>query len=199
MTEMRTPTSDEADREALLREIVCADPARRACLEAVRELGLPDAWIGAGFVRNAVWDALTGMTGAHADADLDVIWFDPARIDPAFDREAEHTLSTALPGRRWSVKNQARMHLRNGDPPYASAADALRFWPETATAVAVRLDAHGELAIAAPWGLADLFSQIIRPTPAFAARKHALFLERVREKRWLERWPGVTVQTAGPT
>lgn len=31
------------------------------------------------------------------------------------------------------VKNQARMHLRNGDRPYQSATDAMRYWPETAT------------------------------------------------------------------
>jgi hypothetical protein len=28
------------------------------------------------------------------------------------------------------------MHMKNGDAPYLSAVDAMRFWPETATSVA---------------------------------------------------------------
>jgi len=31
-----------------------------------------------------------------------------------------------MPDIRWSARNQARMHIRNGDPPYAGTTDALR-------------------------------------------------------------------------
>src|SRR6185312_4192753 len=43
---------------------VCALVARQAdmmrLLRSVEELGLPDCWIGAGFIRNTIWDALHG-------------------------------------------------------------------------------------------------------------------------------------------
>ena len=89
----------------------------------------------------------------------------------------------------WSVKNQARMHVRNGDAPYASAIDAMRYWPETATAVAVRLTDAGEIAIAAPFGLDDPFTLLIAPTPRFRQHGREVFQARVREKNWLSAWP----------
>jgi len=45
---------------------ICALVARQAdvmrLLRSVEELALPDCWIGAGFIRNAIWDALHGRT-----------------------------------------------------------------------------------------------------------------------------------------
>ena len=57
-------------------------------------------------------------------------------LAPSRDRAIEAELRALAPGIDWSVKNQARMHLRNGDPPYSGATDAMRHWPETATAIA---------------------------------------------------------------
>lgn len=68
-----------------ISSILKSDPHRWRCLGIVGALGLPDCWIGAGFLRN-----------------------------------------------------QEQMHIRNGDQPYSSALDAMRYWPETATAVATR-------------------------------------------------------------
>jgi hypothetical protein len=99
-------------------------------------------------------------------------------------------MDPALP---WSVRNQARMHNRNGDGPYCSTADALRFWLETPTCIAVRRDNDGGLEIMAPYGLEDLFSMSIRPTPRGRVRK-AEYLSRIQEKLWHERWPNVTVE-----
>ncbi|MRE47150.1 hypothetical protein GII66_24395, partial [Escherichia coli] len=48
----------------------------------------------------------------------------------------EDRLRQQLPSLDWSVKNQARMHQRNGDYPYTSTRNALLHWPETATAIA---------------------------------------------------------------
>ncbi len=154
-------------------------------LDAVRALGLPDGWIAAGFIRNAVWDHLHGRPPSAPAGDVDVIWYDPARADPAEDRAIEAALRAMAPGVGWSVKNQARMHLRNGDAPYASATEAMRFWPETATAVAARRQGDEGLDIAAPLGLEDLMGLVLRPTP----RRQAAFEERVAGKRWLETWP----------
>lgn len=88
------------------------------------------------------------------------------------------------------------MHVHNGDAPYDSTESALRAWPDTATAVAVRALA-GELQVLAPYGLGDLFGLLVRPTPSFAGDKRALFQARVGQKRWLERWPRLRVVEDG--
>lgn len=177
---------------ALLR----GDRARWRMLGMVRSLGLSDCWIGAGFVRNAVWDCLHGRARGSVAGDVDVIWFDQRCAEPGVDAALEARLREIDPGVQWSVRNQARMHLRNGDAPYASATDALRFWPETATAVAVRQTEQEELEWAAPFGLDDLFGLIVRPTPHFAGAKREILLDRVRDKQWLRNWPRLRLADA---
>lgn len=183
------------DYIAALQAILSGDPRRSRILGIVRSLGLPDCWIGGGFVRNAAWDHLHGRSACCAQSgDVDVVWFDPDRATPSEDARLEASLHACDPWINWSVKNQARMHLRNGDAPYSSTADAMLHWPETATAVAVRQTEHGQCAIAAPFGLGDLFALVLRPTPRFTGDKHGIFLDRVRTKGWLEVWPLLTMR-----
>lgn len=170
---------------ALLR----SDPLRWRLLGAVGALGLPDCWIGAGFIRNAVWDHLHGRPAGELSGDVDVIWYDPRYTDAIDDRRIEALLSAVEPSINWSVKNQARMHSRNGDAPYACATDAMRYWPETATAVAGRRRGTHEFDIAAPFGLDDLFGLVVRPTPPFQVVKRPIYEDRVQSKAWLRSWP----------
>jgi hypothetical protein len=153
-------------------------------------LGLPDAWLAAGAVRNAVWDAAHGFVQPTALTDADVVWFDAAHTCQEEDRRVEMTLSARLPGVLWSVKNQARMHVRNGHAPYADCLDAMRAWPETATAVAARLLPDGTIELQAPYGYADLLDLVLRPTPRCPP---AIFAQRVAEKGWLHHWPRLTL------
>jgi|LNAP01.1.fsa_nt_gb hypothetical protein len=71
------------------------------------------------------------------------------------------------------------MYVQNGDEPYQSATDAMRYWPVTATAVALRLREDGTCEIAAPLGHHDLFNSIIRPAGRFATEK--CYLSRARQ------------------
>lgn len=160
-------------------------------LEAVERLGLPDSWIGAGFIRNSVWDALSGNIDPLPLNDVDVIYFDGH--DTSKDRDAliEASLSQTNPGIPWSVTNQARMHRRNGDAPYLDTADAIRHWPETATAVAAR-SINGRVELLVPFGVDDLVGMVIRPTLAFAERLE-IVRERIAAKGWFTRWPGLKV------
>jgi hypothetical protein len=160
-------------------------------LRAVEALALPDAWIGAGFVRNAVWDHLHDLPSVTGDMDVDVVYFDRADADRSRDDRLEATLRAALPGVPWSVKNQARMHLRNGDRPYRDTADAIAHWPERCTAVAAR-SVRGRVEVLAPHGIDDLVDLVVRPTAAFADRP-SVVLERIRAKRWVERWPRLRI------
>ncbi|MBI0535650.1 nucleotidyltransferase family protein [Roseomonas sp. KE2513] len=182
--------SPEVDRsaEAWLAALLAADPWRMRLLRAVAALDLPDGWIGAGFVRDAAWDALHGHPPAPNPGDVDVVWFDASSPLAEEDRAIEARLRAAEPGVPWSVTNQARMHARNGDSPYRNTADALRHWPETATAVVARWDGRG-VAVLAPLGLDDLLGGVIRPGPRFMGEKRAIMEERLASKGWRQRWP----------
>jgi uncharacterized protein len=115
-----------------LSRLIAVDETRLRLLDQVAALDLPDCWVGAGFVRSAVWDHLHGRAAELTWGDTDVVWFDKDRATPlSADAEIEAGLRRAEPSANWSVKNQARMHTRNGDAPYLSAEDALSRWPET--------------------------------------------------------------------
>jgi hypothetical protein len=176
--------------EDFLRHIVLNSDGRSTMLRAVAALDLPDAWIAAGAVRNAVWDSLHSYTHSTPLTDVDVIWFDPDNATPDRDRALEATLSDQLPGVCWSVKNQARMHRRNGHLGYLNCLDAMRYWPETATAVAIRLGPNDTFQCQAAFGYADLFGLVLRPT-----RPDAPFAERVRSKGWLTTWPKLRIES----
>ena len=179
-----------------LARFIAARPALLEPLRTVAALGLPDAWIGAGFLRNAVWDALHGLPfDANPPGDVDVVWFDPARATAAEDAALEARLRAARPDLPWSVRNQARMAARNDDRPYTGTLDAMAHWTDTATAVAARLNpaADGAVELAAPWGVADLLAGRVRPTPAAATNpaKREAFARRIAAKGWPRRWPGL--------
>ncbi|MCM0673575.1 nucleotidyltransferase family protein [Micromonospora phytophila] len=178
--------------------IVLDDPLRRRIVTTVEQLGLPDCWIAAGFVRNAVWDHLHGYDTAAPVNDIDVVYFDTTDSaggggGRAAERTAEIRLAEWFPGLPFSVKNQARMHLRNGHDPYRSTADAVSWWPETCTAVGIAN--VNKPRILAPYGLSDLLRLVVRPTSGDPETTH-LVRRRTLEKQWLQRWPKLTVETA---
>ena len=175
--------------QQVLQELLLDDPVRMKALYAVRALKLSDGWIGAGFVRDAVWDHLHGYGQQPVSGDVDVVWFDAEYCNPAHDSSLEERLSLQLSTFNWSVKNQARMHQRNGHRPYHSTENALLYWPETATAVAIRMGDGDLIEIIAPYGLDDLFERRLRPTPSFEREKLDIFKQRVAAKRWMERYP----------
>lgn len=182
----------EGERVQAVVAAMARRPGHMGVLRRLASLGLPDGWAAAGFVRNAVWDDLHEHPGSTPLADVDVIYFDRVNVS----RDAEHAyqakLMDAAPDIPWSVKNQARMHLRNGDAPYHSTAQALTAWPETCTAVAVRLRDQ-TVEVLAPLGLGDLFEMVVRPTPRFRS-KLEIYRARVAAKSWERRWPGLRLE-----
>lgn len=183
-----------------VRDILSADPARCELLECVYALQLPDCWGAAGFVRNGVWDFLHDRACQPVTGDVDVIWYDPTRATPEIDQALEARLRGMYPKVDWSVKNQARMHVRNHDRPYTSSSDAMRHWPETATAVAARRQTGRCIEVCAPLGLEDLFALVLRPTSRFAIDKHDIYKARSFTKAWETKWPQLTQagSPAGP-
>jgi hypothetical protein len=176
-----------------LRSLISSDHRRMRVLRIVRELTLPDCWVSAGFVRSCVWDHLHERLSSPLRGDVDVVWHDPSQATPERDAVLESILRARDGTLDWSVKNQARMHVRNRDQPYSCALDAMRHWPETATAVGVRLDEEGNIDVAAPYSLADLFALVVRPTERFMTEKRAIYADRIRAKRWQATWPRLTI------
>lgn len=179
-------------RLAQLRSIIFSDPVRMRILQMVKAQELPDCWVAAGFVRSAIWDELHHRHTSDLPGDIDVIWFDRTRATAAVDADHEAALRGLDSTVSWSVKNQARMHLRNTDLPYTSATDAMTYWPETATAIAVRLTDSG-IEVAAPFGLDDLFNLIVRPTARFQFERRQEYPNRLRLKNWQATWPDIKI------
>lgn len=177
-----------------LANLISLDEERMVVLSHVRNLALPDCWIGAGFVRNLVWDILHETKTPLTQFDIDVVYFDLSNTDADRDVKLEMKLKNEIPAYDWSVKNQSRMHSRNFDKPYVSTEDAISKWPETATCIGVRIADEGSPQIIAPHGVSDIFDLIIRPTPHFRS-KMDIFEKRIKSKPWLENWPKLQVQT----
>ena len=150
----------------------------------------------AGFIRNAVWDALTRQPDASSWDDVDVIYFCREDLSANRDQAIEDALQAMRPDVKWSVKNQARMHIGNDDRPYTDTEDALRHWPECCTAIAARR-ADQTIELLAPFGLHDLLSMVVRPTPSFASRME-VYRSRINGKGWQRPWPNLRIDFAPP-
>jgi hypothetical protein len=179
-----------------IADFIAHNPRMMRCLAVLAAHGPAGAWIGAGFVRNAVWDHLSEQdTEATPLADLDVVFHDPVIATAEQDAAFEAELCAAASDLPWSVRNQARMHERNGHRPYRDVADALTHWVETATAIAARLGPKG-VEILAPFGVDDVLGMILRPVPAYRGKPEVL-RARLEAKGWLTRWPRVRLVGLG--
>ena len=201
-----------------LGDIIKRDPFRMRCLRALRALDLPQGYIGAGFVRNAIWDELHARATPTPLNDIDVIYFSgeinppqsvasadntlesvpqPQAYSPnsvavkpglkAQEQAIERELARMVPQANWQVKNQARMHVAHAHAPYQNCHDAISYWIERETCVAVRLLANDDLDILAPFGLEANFAGTISINPKYP--RPEVFKQRLASKNWLTVWP----------
>lgn len=160
--------------------LIKSDPWMMGVLKTAENLNLKDWAIGAGFVRNKVWDYLHSYSNEKVDTpDVDLVYFDTDGSNQQEDEMLSKKLE-AETGVKWEVVNEVYAHLWNNIPPYTSTEDAISQWPETATAIGVKMEG-GELRLIAPCGIEDLVSLIVRPCPRFPGG-----LEQVtaRAPRW---------------
>jgi uncharacterized protein len=180
-----------SDDVAQLRALVRETPWFMHALQAARALGLARWCIGAGALRNLVWDALHGHAKPSALADVDLAYFDAAN---------QRRLVERCPNLPWEVTNQAGVHLwfeahfGHAVEPLRSLEDAVASWPEPATAVGVWLDRYDALQVIAPHGLADLLGMRVRRNPVRVSVE--TYRQRCASKRYAERWPRVVVEPA---
>lgn len=187
----------ELELQARLLEWITQDSERVRALQLAAqcsaEYALPQWCLAAGFVRNLVWDRLHGFEPRPLN-DIDLIYYCPLDIHPERDRAIEVYLRRLAPDLPWSVKNQARMHLKNQDAPYISCLDAMAHWPELETAVGICALSNGLAAgslnspyrLITPFGLQSLFALKLSPNPR---RALAICQQRIAAKGWLSRYP----------
>ena len=196
-------TTEERRDEDMLRSSILSSAWMVQVLATVREAKLPDAWVGAGVIRDLVWGQLYGSGFNPSDVrDVDVVFFDPGDLSREGDEKATARLRDAWPHVPWEARNQAAVHTWyaskfGGDtvPAFFTIADAIATWPETATAVAVRLDLAGQVDVCAPLGLDDLLAGVWRRNPRRVSLEASL--ARLARHKPAERWPLVKVIPPG--
>jgi hypothetical protein len=182
-----------------LAELVQSNDWLVRVLKTVRDAQIPDAWVGAGVLRDLVWGQRYGSGFSPSEVrDVDVAYFDPTDLARSNDDQMTERLHQRWPQVPWEARNQAAVHTWypskfGGGPvePLTSIADAVATWPETATAVVVRLTHHGDVEICAPLGVADLLDGVWRRNPRRVSLERSLM--RLARHQPETRWPGVTV------
>ena len=166
-------------------------------LRAGREVAAPAWVVGAGAIRDLVFEHLHGRRAAPP-RDIDHAFFDPADLSVERECRIESELRSLCPELPFEARNQARVHLWYRDhfgrsiEPYRSIEHAVSTWPETATAVAARLLAGDEIELIAPLGLDDLFDGVLRCNPVQATPE--IFHRRLARRPDLATvWPRVRV------
>lgn len=166
-------------------------------LVAVRSLNLPSWCIGAGAVRNLVWDVLLRFETPSSLADVDVAYFDASDLSVERDDHIQHLLNGIHRQVPWEVTNQAAVHtwfeatFGYAVAPHSSLENAIASWPEFATSVGVTLRDDDSIEVIAPYGLEDLFAMVVRRNPARVSID--MYRRRTEQKQYEKRWPGVTV------
>ncbi|PZR13065.1 MAG: hypothetical protein DI532_13030 [Azospirillum brasilense] len=182
---------------------VSANPVNAALLERLPALGLPQGFLTAGCLFQAVWNHRSGQPAGRGVKDYDVFYFDDRDLsweaeDAVIRRVAEATRDlTEETGAVIEVKNQARVHLwyeRRFGSPYprlTSARDGIGRYLVSCTCIGIEA-ASG--AIHVPDGFGDLEAGILRMNPLSGDRSD---LFRRKAESYRARWPWLTVATDG--
>jgi hypothetical protein len=187
----------ESDHKKEFHNILYTNSWFMKVLTTVRGCNLPDWFIGAGIIRNIVWDYLHKYTTRTPIDDIDVIFFDPNDLRKKRDQEVQQVLKGISPEVPWEATNQAAVHKWYEEAfgykvePLLSSEDAIGTWPETVTSIGIRLEKDNSLFVVAPFGLDDLFKIILRRNPRRVSLQQ--FRQRIIEKRIQEKWPMVTI------
>jgi hypothetical protein len=164
-------------------------------LGKVEQLGIDHCCIGAGAIRNLVWDRLHNYSERTPLNDVDVVYFDNTNLTKQQEHNYQQALTYLDPTTPWEVVNQARVHMwyQPTVPPLKSLAQGISTWPETATCVGAFLE-QGKIQLIAPHGLDDLFELKLVHNPARIGLID--FLARQEKKRFQLTWPKLAYMPA---
>ena len=192
----RRPQDPEALHDAFLAA-ARQNPINPAILERMPTLALPDLWLVAGCLFQAVWNLRDGRPAGADVRDYDLFYFDDSDLSWAAEDRAIRRCAALFAdlGVTVELRNQARVHLwyqaRFGAPcpRLSSSRHGIDRFLVAGTCVGVRPDGRGAIEIYAPYGLADIFDGRLRANPN--VREPALFARKAESYR--RRWPWLTL------
>ncbi|WP_077927799.1 nucleotidyltransferase family protein [Wohlfahrtiimonas populi] len=154
-------------------------------------------YIGAGLIRNITWAYLHDIDISIESSDIDLVYFDSEDHNLMQYQSFTEHLQLQFPNIQWDITNQANVHqwydkyFSKKIEAFSCLEEAIATWPETATAVAIKLNNNNELDIIAPFGLADLLQMIIRWNPTLV--DYAYYKKRIQQKQYSAQWPKVKI------
>ncbi|MGL4965328.1 MAG: nucleotidyltransferase family protein [Inquilinus sp.] len=170
------------------------NPVNAALMQRLPGLGLPQCFLTAGCLFQAVWNRRSGQPSETSVKDYDVFYFDDRDLsweaEDAVIREAA-ALCADL-GAPVEIKNQARVHLwykqRFGSdyPQLRSATEGIDRYLVQCTCIGIEV-ATGRLY--APNGLEDMADGVLRPNPLNPSPE----LFRAKCEAYRVRWPWLTI------
>jgi hypothetical protein len=170
------------------------NPVNAALMQRLPRLGLPQCFLTAGCLFQAVWNRRSGQPPATSVKDYDVFYFDDRDLsweaEDAVIREAAALFADL--GAPVEVKNQARVHLwyrkRFGGayPQLRSATDGIDRYLVRCTCLGIEVET-GRLY--APHGLDDMAAGVLRPNPLNPSPE----LFRAKAEVYRARWPWLTI------
>lgn len=107
-----------------IRKLVESNEWMMQFLRAAEKLDLPDWWIGAGFLRNKVWNTLENNS-EHSSSDVDLVYFNPDDVTSETDWLYDKNMKEIFPDADWEIRNQARMPHVNNFEAFKSTADGM--------------------------------------------------------------------------
>ncbi len=179
-------------REQELIDIIRQDTQLMHVLEIARSANLPNWYIGAGIVRNSVWDYLHGTPGKTPIRDIDLVYFSSEEIQ---EQEVRQFLENSIPNVEWDFKNSAIVHKWYKEKkgidrkPLNSSEEDIDNWPEICSCIGIRLQNDNQLLIYAPYDIDDLLDMVFRRNIEGDRITEKVFEWRVENKHIAERWP----------
>lgn len=176
------------------KAIALANPANAALLDRLPQLGLPQCFLVAGSLYQAVWNQRAGHAPDWGIKDYDIFYFDDTDLSwEAEDRviRAAETLAADL-GITVEPRNQARVHLwyasrfGEGYPQLVSSRDAIGRYLVTCTCIGIDAEC-GE--VCAPYGFDELERGELRMNPVNARPEHF----RPKAESYVARWPWLRI------
>lgn len=120
-------------KEEDILNLISQDAWMMSVLRIAERQNLKDWVIGAGFIRNKVWNYLHGFVNEKVDTpDIDLVYFNKERNNPEQDEKLSEKLKKET-GINWEIINEAFAHTWNHRPAYTSTEDTLSKWAETTT------------------------------------------------------------------
>ena len=196
------PRLDQAEAErfvaSALRNTVNAELLRR-----LPRIGLPDCWLVAGCLFQAVWNETAERAADAGVKDYDIFYFDDGDVSYEAEDLAIARVRSALADLNiaFDVKNQARVHLwyeqrfGNPYPQLMCAQDGINRFLVAGTCFGLSPRGDGTADLYAPYGLGDSFDGILRASPLTI--EPSAFLAKAENYR--ARWPHLKIDpTSAP-